>query len=377
MIVILACGLTQSVILKQGPSRQLLKPLLLIAVLLILPRIIGLLYGQWDNATKELMRSAPLLVLPFSFLLLANHNKAKLLRKYFFYGLMLGVVVMAAICYWPVITTMIAEEQPLSYLMRWRYMNFNFTAPLDGHPAYFGLLVAWLIGHVLFTDFIKPKWRIWVALLLGALLFQLVARNALLVALIMIGIYVVKSKIRWLQISSLALLLAGIAAVIWHPSDYLQDKFFYVFSEEAKQRENTRFERLEASFEAFKQAPVFGPGPGEDNELRMQAYKRMGEMTAYENNYNAHNQFVEFLSTFGLVGLALFLAAIVLLCKALWRSKNWVDLYLFCGLLIAMLTESLLERSLGVKYMSILVAFILLNRIINQSEDHLPDGSRP
>lgn len=378
MALILACGLVQQFFsdkpLKLGP----LKPLLLITILLILPRITGLFYGQWDNATKELLRSTPLVVIPLSLLLLSRHALASKLRRWFFYGLLAGITVLAIVCYYPVVTTMISEQQPLSYLLRWRYMNFNFTSPLeDGHPAYLGLLICWLLAHIFFTDYLKGQWRPVVGLLLTALLFQLVARNALLVAGILWLIYIMKTNIRWLQLGAVGLLLLCVGAVVLHPSNYLKDKFFYIFSEEAKARENTRFDRLEASFEVFKDAPLFGPGPGEDNELRMQAYKAMGEETAFQNNYNAHNQFVEFLSTFGLYGLSCFLLAVFLITRLLWRSKNWLDFYLWIGIIMAMITESMLERSLGVKYMSILVAFILLNELISKREDHLSDGSRP
>ncbi|MDC7996787.1 O-antigen ligase family protein [Gilvibacter sediminis] len=377
MALILACGLAQQFLSEKPAKIGTLKPFLLIAVLLILPRITGLFYGQWDNATKELLRSAPLVVIPLSLLLLSKHERAHQIRRWFFYGLLIGITLLAIVCYYPVVTTMISEQQPLSYLLRWRYMNFNFTSPLeDGHPAYLGLLICWLLAHIFFTQYLKSQWRPVVGLLLTTLLFQLVARNALLVAGILWLIYIMKTNIRWLQLSAVGLLLLCVGAVVLHPSNYLKDKFFYIFSEEAKARENTRFDRLEASFEVFKDAPIFGPGPGEDNELRMQAYKTMGEEIAFQNNYNAHNQFVEFLSTFGLYGLCCFLLAIFLITRLLWRSKNWLDFYLWIGILVAMITESLLERSLGVKYMSILVAFILLNQLISKREDHLSDGRR-
>lgn len=378
MVLVLACGLLQYFFGAAPTQNKQLGSLLLMAFLIVLPRITGLFYGQWDNATKELLRSAPLLIMPLAFLLLSGHEQVHKLRRWFFWGLVVGITLLAVVCYYPVIKTMIAEKQPLSYLLRWRYMNFNFTSPLeDGHPAYLGLLICWILGHVFFTDFIIAKWRLVVALLFTALLFQLVARNALLVAGILWLIYIVKSNLRWLQIGAAAVLFIVVGLVIFHPSKYLQDKFFYVFSQEAKERENTRFERLEASYEVFIQAPLIGPGPGEDNELRMQAYKQMGEEVAFKNNYNAHNQYMEFLSTFGLYGALCFILALLLVTRMLLRSSERVDLYLWGGFLLAMITESMLERSLGVKYMSILLAFILLNQLISRREDNLPDGRRP
>lgn len=377
MLLILALGLWAVLVQKEAVNWKRLARYWWIPVLLLLPRIMGLFYGQWDNATKELLRSIPLVLVPLSFVLLSGGGSSKKIRNWFFYGAVLGIVLMAIICYYPVISTMIKQDQPLSFLLRWRYMNFNFTKPIDAHPAYLGLLIVWLIVHVLFSNIIALKWRIWISLGLVILLFQLVARNALFLAGIAMAIYVVKSKIKWLQLSAVALLFTVIGLVVWHPSTYLRDKFFYIFIEDAKVKENTRFDRLEASFEVFRQAPVFGPGPGTDNEKRMEAYLKMGEIVAYENNYNAHNQFVEILSTFGIVGISCFLIAILLAVTAVLKNKNWIDLLLLGAIIVAMLTESLLERALGVKYLSILIAFILLNHLNNQRENSLPDGSRP
>lgn len=375
MILVLAFGLAMLFINKPRVSIGNLRPLIWIPVLLILPRLLGLFYGEFDNATKELVRSIPLVVLPLAMVLVSLKEGSQILQKWFYYGALIGLLLFAVVCYYPVISTMIEKDQPLSYLLRWRYMNFNFTQPFDAHPAYIGLLVIWLIAHTFFGTIVAAKWRLWIVLGLLVLLFQMVARNALLVAFILIAIYVIKSKLKWLRLAAAAVVLGLIAAVVFHPSTYLEDKFFYIFKADNDQVQDKRFIRLEASFDVFKQAPLFGPGPGTDNELRMQAYQKMGETVAYQNNYNAHNQFVEFLSTYGIVGFCCFVLALIMALRLSIRDKNWVDLMLICAVIVAMLTESLLERSLGVKYLSLVVAFVLYNHLIKSRENSLLDGS--
>ncbi|MEP2936577.1 MAG: O-antigen ligase family protein [Gilvibacter sp.] len=375
MILLLALGLALFVFKRPKFSKARLKLLIWIPLLLILPRILGLFYGEFDNATKELVRSIPLLVLPLAFVLIGLQANNKKIYKALYVGALAGIVLFTLICYYPVITTMIEKDQPLSYLLRWRYMNFNFTQPFDAHPAYIGLLVIWLIAQTFFSDLVKPKWRIWIVLGLLIVLFQLVARNALLVAFVLIAIYVIKSKMKWLQIAAISVAVGLTAAVIFHPSTYLEDKLFYIFKADNEQVQDKRFTRLEASFQVFKQHPIFGPGPGTDNKLRTQTYLEMGETIAYEKNYNAHNQFVEFLSTYGIVGASCFVLALLLAFRLSVRDKNWVDVILLSALVIAMLTESLLERSLGVKYLSLVIALVLFNHLIKSRESSLLDGS--
>ncbi len=377
MILLVALGLFAVLKQKNKTSWRDFRVYGWIPVLFILPRVFGLFYGEWDNATKELVRSIPLVVMPLAFLWVGVKADKQQLKRWFYYGALGGILLFAIICYYPVVSTMIKEEQPLSYLLRWRYMNFNFTQPLDAHPAYVGLLVILLIVYTLFSDIVKPKWRIWLVFGLFILLFQMVARNALLVAFVLLMIYVIKSKIKWLQLVSLVAVTGLILMVLFHPSTYLKDKFFYIFQENASLTKDTRFGRLEASFDVFKQAPIFGPGPGTDNKLRMEAYLKLGQQTAHDNNYNAHNQFVEYLSTYGIVGLSIFVFALLLAFKLVIKNRNFVYLLLLAALVIAMLTESLLERALGVKYLSIVVGFILLNHRNQRDEDHISDGHRP
>lgn len=357
MIACLALGLFFALSGKRAGIKQSLF-LLGIPTLILLPRILGFIIGDPDIANREFVRSLPLLIIPLAMILLARKNSELNADKYMYYGLLAGIVIAMAVCYYPIITTMIREGQPISFLARWRYTHFNFTEPLDLHPAYLGMLIVWVLLQTLYGNVVKGKWQMLVVAILIISLFQLVARNAMLISLILLIIYVVRSKNRWLQLGSSVLIVALALIVIFHPSDFLRDKFMYSPHDKSENKEYERFGRLQASMKVFKMAPVFGVGPGIDNELRKKEYEKTGDTFAAESNHNAHNQFVEFLSTYGIFGLCCFLLMLIILFRMVMGDHNWIYLILLFAFVLASLTESVLERSLGVKYLSILIGLI-------------------
>ena len=112
-----------------------------VPLLLFIPRIYGLITGNIDVATNELIRSAPYFIFPVIFLLQKKKNLC--IEKYFFYGLLSGLILFMIVCESVIAYKMIKFNEPLEYFFRWRHMNFNFTKPFDAHPAYIGILIVW------------------------------------------------------------------------------------------------------------------------------------------------------------------------------------------------------------------------------------------
>jgi len=95
-----------------------------------------------------------------------------------------------------------------------------------------------------------------------------------------------------------------------------------------------------------------GTGDGQDN--LQQAYERNGFIIASRyNQFNTHNQYLQTLVNFGMVGLVLWLAALVWLFKS--NLHNPLLIYALCCVLFSMLTESMLETNKG----ALTMAFVL------------------
>ncbi|MBT8314582.1 MAG: O-antigen ligase family protein [Maribacter sp.] len=339
--------------------------LLWLPSLFLVPRIIGFFTGDFHVATDELVRSLPLLLIPFVFLGVSNQHNSTHIEKQLYFGLLAGIFLIMLVCEFFVFKSLIANDQPLGYLMRWRYMNFNFTNPIGVHPAYLGLIIIYIQVKTLFEPIFGKRINLLIFLILTILLFQLIARNAIAINFLLLIGYGIANKTLRILILTLATLF--IAIILLHPSDYLRNKYLYIFNRNDSILEDTRFGRLEASIRVFKQSPILGVGPGNDMKLRREEFLKLGEEVAYINNYNAHNQYFEYLVTSGIIGFLCFVAPLSLAGFYLFKIRHWSNLFLILAFGLACLSESVLERSLGIKYFGILMGVVLISLSKNLS----------
>jgi len=75
--------------------------------------------------------------------------------------------------------------------------------------------------------------------------------------------------------------------------------------------------------------------------------------------YNSHNQFLSFFVNYGILGLLVFVALFVVLFRFSLQYPFGIILILALG--FSMLTESILERQMGV-YLFILSSILIFNK---------------
>lgn len=87
-------------------------------------------------------------------------------------------------------------------------------------------------------------------------------------------------------------------------------------------------------------------------EELMSEYDKIDYRFGLKRRLNVHNQFLQYLSTYGLLGLLWITVAIIIgfrqnfLKSSIWIRKKGITWLFFFGCLL--LTESYLERSLGI-----------------------------
>ena len=318
-------------------------------------RLLGLFYGEFNAAIKELVRAIPLLLIPLVFALNLNNR----VEKPLYFGVLTALLGILIWCEIGVVTSIVENGESLRYFFKWPYLNFNFLGGLDLHPAYLGLFIVWTLYHTLFGNYIMAGFKYVVAVLLTVFLFQLLARNAMIVTLVMGTVFVWNHKKIWLKLLYISIIIGLLSIIGLQKSYYLRNKIFYALEGNKSIDGQNRFERLSASFEVFAESPLFGVGPGNDNRLRRQVYLEDGEEVAHELNYNAHNQFVEYLSTYGLLGAITFCYILVFFGYRLYKANQLGYLFLWLAFAFSCSTESVLERSMGIKYFALLTGLII------------------
>lgn len=130
-----------------------------------------------------------------------------------------------------------------------------------------------------------------------------------------------------------------------------------------------RLDLWKSNIEVIENNPMIGFGTNASEDRRIQKYRDKNLKSAVEFKYNAHNQYVEILYYYGVIGLVLFLLHCFYLVNKIVRQKQWFLLVLYLSFLIHFISESILMRSLGIILYSFIVAFIALKLESNVDED--------
>jgi O-antigen ligase len=130
-----------------------------------------------------------------------------------------------------------------------------------------------------------------------------------------------------------------------------------------------RLAKWSAYVEVLQKHYVLGATPGDIREDRQKVYEDKGYKDLALHNYNAHNEYLEVLATFGLAGFVIFCC---LLMAPLNRiSDNPLILPFMIIALIAFATESILERQQGILFFfffySLLTATTAISRPVRKN----------
>jgi O-antigen ligase len=116
---------------------------------------------------------------------------------------------------------------------------------------------------------------------------------------------------------------------------------------------------LTIGFDLFKESPVIGYGTGDIKDVLVEGYKKENFIKGYDRKYNCHNQFLQFLLAFGIIGLLVFLVSLVYPMFFAFFKKNYLYVFLILMLCFNFLFESMLETKAGVEFYAFFNALLI------------------
>ncbi|MER3375821.1 MAG: O-antigen ligase family protein [Allomuricauda sp.] len=322
-------------------------------------------------AFDQIVKSIPLLLVPLVFIsdpktFFENKNK-------FLYGLVAGCLV-AAIISWGWLIYELWLEGNISKVITWKYSKGNLISKLDQHTPYLAMFLFTSIGFIVSrlgsVEQAKTRTILNVITIIQILfLIHLLSRTAILYFFVA-AITFLLIKRRIFVLFALLLMSFSFFTVLTLDSndkgDYFEKLLFREIGLSGADDLDPRFERWEYSWNLFKKSPIIGVGSGNVDAMRMVAYRKGGDLEAYKLKYNAHNQFVEFLSAQGAIGGLLFLFCFGYLMYLTLSTKDYFLLYVVVGIFVCSLTESILRRSWGVVFFSIMASLVVVSDIRSQ-----------
>ena len=185
------------------------------------------------------------------------------------------------------------------------------------------------------------------------LLGSLAATGALFVVFIWWLIQFLRTRIKPALIILIAVILIAAFSIIVYTNPFhneklrsLKEKGLTITDDEVKRNLlSIRLAKWVSHVEIFKKHPVFGITPGDIEQERKQVYAKRGFKELLVHNYNAHNEYLEILCRFGIVGFIIYIGFLA----SGFSNGGSKQLYLpfIIATSIICLTESYLEVQLG------------------------------
>ena len=276
--------------------------------------------------------------------------------KNLFTALLWGCVATLLICYGNSIYEMIIGNEPLHYFWRYRHLNHQFTNIADTHPAYLGLFIVCSIAFLFMESSIK-KWLKLILVLFFLLgLIQLASRMAMLSVIALLLVFIGnKFKSHWKEFA-IGLGVLSIVGVLFLNvgSSFMKDRLISI----EKLEKDERIKRYNISYEIFKEYPIFGVGAANKDEVRVKKYLENDFKVAALEKYNAHNQFLEYLSVNGIFGGIIYLSVFGYLFYLAGFKKQYFFLCILILFFMANITESMLVRIKGIEFLAITVSLL-------------------
>ena len=315
--------------------------------------LIGALYSDTsEEVLKEILKQIPFLILPLIFTSIDSSfiQRKKTLN---FFPKAVFVASLFAVSK--------ASYFYLNNLGNYFYYN-QFSLFLNKHTTYFSLFIVLSIV-VLINDIFKNKKHITSIMMLVFFIVVLYFLSVR-ISIIAIGLVIIVtslSSLRGILKYAIILLIPLVLLAIFNSPNF--KKRFEPSQTEVGSIEDIDFRKLhwQSVLETISEKPIFGVGTEGNRETLFSKYKEKKLTAAYEENYNAHNQFLEVALDFGVIGLIIFLGFIgYLFCLALVH-KDFMLIQFLLIFIIYFLTESLLVRHSGIIMFSLLISLLFSN----------------
>lgn len=337
-IYILFC-LTFSIALPQKLSTIILILLLSISILSFkkikfnkdfLPLVIlytvyvffEILHAPIDLSILE--KKASLIALPIIFM--TNNYSQENIKKAFVY-FVYGVIVACLICYSNALISSISFDNGFNFNTKIitiennsfldssmyggnHFFGDNFS--LFHQSIYFALQINLAVVVILFTDFIKLKYKYFLILFFGLVIFQISNRVNILIYIFILASYIFHVKNRKIKLIA-TLSVVFLTAIVYISNSRTKavlkkiETFDFVLDREAEDSFGTRLLVWDASLEVIKSNPCLGVGVSNSYNALKKVYKEKRYVIPFRNRLNSHNQFLQIFIECGILGILVFL----------------------------------------------------------------------
>ncbi len=336
--------------------------------------LIGLLYSEnlkygWNDVGAKVS----LLLFP---IILADdrihsENKTRILFKYYIAGCLAvcGFLVIRACCLY------FSGNENVFF-----YEAFSYHL----HPSYLSLYLNYA-NTVLIFEILKGEKNILfknmiLFLLFTLIIFLLSSKTGIICSVLLCIIFLLVVVIRKRNLKSYALLLFMGIGLFFTLKNFSRINFAAQvlnenkFDPESTESTAARVNIWNVSVDIIRENLLFGVGTGDVKDELFKSYQHANMTGPLQNKLNAHNQFLQTFIALGLTGFLLLVLSIIIPCLLALRNKNWTYFGFLILIIINLLTESMLERQMGILFFAFFNS-LLYYSMVNKLENELHTGN--
>lgn len=314
------------------------------------------------DALRDIERSLGLVIIPF---IILSHKREEFNLKqiYIFFGT--GLLIGILICWVYIIESILTNATPwvqAGYFFKWIYNGWNALKPLEGHPSYFAVMLAlFILGIIRMPEFIELRKNKFKLILLLAPFFLFLIETSSRIGIISLVVMILITIFRKLEIKKIFYFIGFVIllVILFLKFDYLGHKFSAIVDTQGNVTLD-RYPRWIAILSEFEDRGnwVFGVGTGDSQALYNLAYSKGDFMIALNNRYNAHNQYLEFLVSNGILGLLIFLMVLFIFYNK--TKVRGEALTFFVIIALFSISETIFGISKGVFIFAFFYSFFLI-----------------
>ncbi|MDW7690524.1 O-antigen ligase family protein [Flammeovirgaceae bacterium SG7u.111] len=310
------------------------------------------------------------------------------------YSCLVAIVICALNAIYLNCTEAIELNRGFSYYNPWYFSNALLCKPIGIHPTYFSVYLTFSFFALAIFKFFKRQSLHYLALTLFIGMIIMLSSRMVIISLI-ISIFILTIGHKFISRKKIFIALSIISSLIIidiNINDLNKTRVLEAISfnkDISKERFGGKAYRLKiwsSIIEEFQKESlskqIIGVGSGDGLAYYHKIFYSNNLEVAYKENYNAHNQYIDYLVHNGLIGLILFLIILLHIFIITLNPKIPENIFgfkillqmLVCIVIFSMLTESLLYVQKGIVFFvfyTCALYHIIINRIEENSNNWL------
>ncbi|QCX37005.1 O-antigen ligase family protein [Aureibaculum algae] len=310
-----------------------------------------------ELAIKVVTSNILFLIVPITFVNLKNKiNEIEI--KIAYSGLLIAVLLNLINSYFNIIRKSIFESMDWSNVIR---ENFIRNSIYEIHVPYLALLVVFLIicSYKIKIPFRKRSNIIIRYSLMAILILSLFLLSGIMAILILILFFIVQflcsENSKKTKLFGSILVIIGIISsflLLKHLDDQKRirgsENIVYRAQKIISKKDPVREVNWKSVVKVISSNVIWGVGADGGIELLQKERPIMSE--SYINKHNAHNDYLEIVLRYGIVGICIYLIILGSLIKTAFTSNNYYFRWFLIVFMISSLTESYLQRQVGLVF---------------------------